>query len=140
MNDLVTLVTAMGSLIATGAVLYSLIVLRNQLRLQVFLEYTRRFDDIQFAPEHFNIIWTEMSPEQSTAAQVAFRKYFDLCSQEWWLNQTGKIESGVWKVWSRGIEETINSRGGSFAWGQMRSSYGAVFPGFSSYVDSLKRA
>lgn len=48
LQNLLTVLASTGSLVATIAVVYSLTMLRNQLRLQVFLEYTRRFDEIEF--------------------------------------------------------------------------------------------
>ena len=123
--------------IATFAVVYSVLALRNQLRLQVFLEYTRRFDEIEFQNGGFQCAWTQLTPKQAHKAERAFRKYFDLCSQEWWLHHTGKIENRVWDVWARGMADIVNTPGGRYAWKVIQPEYHNVFPGFASFIDEL---
>jgi hypothetical protein len=137
LQNLLTVLASAGSLVATGAVIYSLVVLRNQLRLQVFLEYTRRFDEIKFPDGSFTARWVDLDPKRARKSQRAFRKYFDLCSQEWWLHHTGKIENRVWEVWVRGMADIINTPGGRHAWKVIQPEYQTVFPGFASFIDEL---
>jgi hypothetical protein len=134
---LLTVLASAGSLVATGAVVYSLIVLRNQLRLQVFLEYTRRFDEIEFPEGAFVEPWPRLTKKRARKAERAFRKYFDLGSQEWWLHQSGKIESRVWEVWARGMADIVATAGGRHAWQTIRPEYQNVFPGFASLIDEF---
>lgn len=137
LQNLLTVLASAGSLVATGAVVYSLIVLRNQLRLQVFLEYTRRFDEIEFPDGAFADPWPSLSKRRARKAERAFRKYFDLCSQEWWLHQSGKIEGRVWEVWSRGMADIVTTPGGHHAWQTIRPEYQNVYPGFASFIDEF---
>ena len=137
LQNLLTVLASAGSLVATGAVVYSLIVLRNQLRLQVFLEYTRRFDEIEFPEGAFVEPWPRLTKKRARKAERAFRKYFDLCSQEWWLHQSGKIESRVWGVWARGMADIVATAGGRHAWQTIRPEYQNVFPGFASFIDEF---
>ena len=137
LQNLLTVLASAGSLVATGAVVYSLIVLRNQLRLQVFLEYTRRFDEIEFPEGAFVEPWPRLTKKRARKAERAFRKYFDLCSQEWWLHQSGKIESRVWEVWARGMADIVATAGGRHAWQTIRPEYQNVFPGFASFIDEF---
>jgi len=137
LQNLLTVLASAGSLVATGAVVYSLIVLRNQLRLQVFLEYTRRFDEIEFPEGAFVEPWPRLTKKRARKAERAFRKYFDLCSQEWWLHQSGKIESRVWEVWARGMSDIVATAGGRHAWQTIRPEYQNVFPGFASFIDEF---
>lgn len=125
--------------VATFAVIYSVLALRNQLRLQVFLEYTRRFDEIRFPDDSFLARWADLGPKRARKAERAFRKYFDLCSQEWWLHHTGKIENRVWEVWARGMADIVNTPGGRHAWKVIRPDYQNVFPGFALFMDGLLR-
>lgn len=134
---MLTVLASAGSLVATGAVVYSLIVLRNQLRLQVFLEYTRRFDEIEFPEGAFVEPWPRLTKKRARKAERAFRKNFDLCSQEWWLHQSGKIESRVWEVWARGMADIVATAGGRHAWQTIRPEYQNVFPGFASFIDEF---
>jgi hypothetical protein len=136
-QNLLTVLASAGSLVATGAVIYSLVVLRNQLRLQVFLEYTRRFDEIEFPEGAFADPWPRLTKKRARKAERAFRKYFDLCSQEWWLHQSGKIESRVWEVWARGMADIVATGGGRHAWQAIRPEYQNVFPGFASFIDDF---
>ena len=137
LQNLLTVLASAGSLVATGAVIYSLVVLRNQLRLQVFLEYTRRFDEIRFPDGSFVTKWIDLAPKQARRSERAFRKYFDLCSQEWWLHHTGKIENRVWEVWARGMADIVGTSGGQYAWKVIRPEYQNVFPGFAQFIDGL---
>jgi len=137
LQNLLTVLASAGSLVATGAVIYSLVVLRNQLRLQVFLEYTRRFDEIKFPDGSFTSRWVDLDPKRARKSQRAFRKYFDLCSQEWWLHHTGKIENRVWDVWARGMADIVNTPGGRYAWTVIQPEYQNVFPGFALFIDKL---
>jgi hypothetical protein len=110
LQNFLTVLASAGSLVATGAVVYSLIVLRNQLRLQVFLEYTRRFDEISFPEGAFAEPWPSLTKRRARKAERAFRKYFDLWRERVYqikyaeyLDDLAQIEEdedaeGLWEI------------------------------------------
>jgi len=130
------------SLVAAVAVIYSLAQVRAELRLQVFFEYTRRFDQISASlpAGALDRPWVELPVEDAARTEAAMRQYIDLCSQEWWLNSAGRIDRGVWEVWERAIAEMLATPGGSYAWQTLRPGYLNVFPGFAAFMDEAVAA
>lgn len=67
-------------------------------KLQFFAEYTRRYQDIILRmPDNSN------DPQWLKYMQL----YFDLCSEEFYLNKIGHIDKDVWKLWVQGMEMSM---------------------------------
>src|SRR2546422_9587327 len=89
--------------------------LGRQLKEQVYLEYTERYRQIlgSLPPGaltmEFDVDGTrEDSPEWQRIV-VLLNQYFDLCSEEFKLNQRGLVTEEVWSDWLEGISGAMGS-------------------------------
>ena len=78
---------------------------------QMYIEYTRRYQDILkalpfgcFDPDGLTKDSTLTSEQRSTV-----HAYIDMCSEEVKLRLRGKIEAHVWKDWEDGIRLGVKS-------------------------------
>lgn len=63
------------------------------------------------------------------------RSYFDLCSQEYFLYQKGKISKEVWCEWEEGILSSFNYPAFQIAWNQLSSSE-AMYADFKVFISA----
>jgi hypothetical protein len=99
------LVTFLGVVVAAVALWCQLAKLNQQLTLQHFAEYTKRYQEItQKFPEDINELGFKIEGRGDYPATMrAMRTYFDLCFEEWYLNNRGFIDARIWEVWQGGM-------------------------------------
>ena len=100
----------------------------KQSRMSLFAEYTRRYQDIIIRmPEsvylgHFDTKNTEV---------VGFmRLYFDLCSEEYWLNEEKMLPERTWDIWVEGMHTTLKQKSFREAWKYLSGHYDEDFARF----------
>lgn len=95
-------------------------VFSQQLRLSFFADYTKRYQEIILNfPEtinepNFSFDGLEKDVRDKTIRYM--RAYFDLCSEEFHLNQKLHIDEDVWKIWKSGIEFAFKKKAFQDAW------------------------
>jgi hypothetical protein len=94
--------------------------LANQLRLQTFSEYTKRYQEIILHfPEDINerqFDFGKLNNETRERTMRYMRAYFDLCLEEFWLHEKGFIDEEWWKVWEGGMSTAFNKIAFRNAW------------------------
>ncbi len=116
----------------------------NDSQLKVFLEYTRRFDDISKSfPVSFR---TSLSPadekiqsaklEADEELQHAILRYFNLCCEEHYLNANMFVTTEIWDLWSQSIKEILKNKLFLSAWQRNREHY-EMLPDFVSFMDQI---
>lgn len=126
--------TFLSVIVAITAIWLQIKKLNNQLIIQQFSDYTKRYQEIILHfPENIN----EQSFDFSTAPNKNItmrymRAYFDLSFEEWHLNQRKMIDSETWKVWEGGIKTALSKTAFSNAWLVIKkdTSYGQEFEKF----------
>jgi hypothetical protein len=109
---------------------------RKQTRLQSFLEYTRRYHDIMLhLPEGINRQSFRLNslPKNVRDDTLRYmRAYYDLCSEEFALNQMGHIHPEFWALWEEGIGQTVSMPAFKQAWSIIDKDtvYGKEFRSF----------
>ncbi len=92
----------------------------NQLKLNFFAEYTKRYQEIILnLPESINesdFEFSKLSEEDRNKTLRYMRIYFDLCSEEYDLWMAGYIEERIWKNWKEGIEYAFSKKAYRDAW------------------------
>jgi hypothetical protein len=84
---------------------------RDQLRVSVFLTYTDRYATVMRGVPFdarrpgSNYRLASRSNDERIRVLEAFREYFNLCSEEIWLHDRGRIDNDTWKVWERGMQQ-----------------------------------
>lgn len=93
--------------------------LSDQLFMQGFSEYTRRYQEIVLLfPEDINeqaYLIPDALVERGKIMRP-MRAYFDLCYEEWLLHKEGLVRDGIWKIWRSGIVSAFSKPAFKQAW------------------------
>ena len=107
-------IAQLGVLAVTAvAVRVSLRGLRDQLWLQTFSEYTRRYvESIDLLPAgarrpYGEWDFSDLSDPIRQALVIAVRHYLNLCSEEFYLHSRRRIDADTWDVWIAGMRSTM---------------------------------
>ena len=131
-------ITAVGMLLATlGAIFITQCnankqnkQMLKQSRMSLFAEYTRRYQDIM-ARMPASVYSGQF--DTKIAEVVGFmRLYFDLCSEEYWLNEEKMIPERTWSIWVEGMQTTMNQEPFKKAWDRLSGHYDEKFYRFFS--------
>ncbi|MFW9880695.1 MAG: hypothetical protein ACFFG0_47110 [Candidatus Thorarchaeota archaeon] len=83
--------------------------LKNQIWINTFLNVTRRYQEIiskiplKYYNENLNF-----SEEELMRDMELFRSYFNLCSEEFILKESGNIKEEIWEKWLKEMEKLIS--------------------------------
>ena len=108
----------------------------KQLRLQNFMEYTRRYQEIILNfPETINeptFKLVNLTDGVREKTMRYMRAYFDLCYEEFILHEKKFIDDTFWKIWKGGMEAAFAKPAFKQAWEAISkdSSFGPEFVGF----------
>ncbi|MEI7502576.1 MAG: hypothetical protein WCJ61_04775 [Paludibacter sp.] len=98
--DLIQLLLLLIAISTLTIVIYNF---KQQLKESFFTDYTKRYQEIMLhLPEKYytnEATYNELKDE----AKAYLRAYFDLCSEEYFLKSTKKIDKDVWDNWKQGI-------------------------------------
>lgn len=100
---------------------------RKQRKLQMYAEYTRRYQDI-FMNMPDDIYNGTAEIDERTKRYM--RLYYSLCSEEYQLWQQGFVKEGVWELWVDGMQiETSQKNYKIFhdAWNAIKKEYNIDF-------------
>lgn len=108
--------------------------LSQQVKLQHYSDYTKRYQEIALKfPEEVNRKdFSLVGREDYDKTMRYMRAYFDLCFEEWDLNNKQLIEPTFWSVWKGGMAFALTKPAFQQAWSIIRrdSSFGAEFEAF----------
>ena len=106
----------------------------NQLRLQNYSEYTRRYAEIVLKlPEDVNSSEFELDGRKDYDSTMRLmRAFFDLCFEEWDLHNRNLIDDGDWNIWNSGISTAMDRPAFIQAWAKVTKTtrYGSKFDNF----------
>jgi len=130
--------TVLGVVVAAVAIWIQIRKLNEQLMLQHFADYTKRYQEIilQF-PENINESGFVLGLHPDYARTMRqMRAYFDLCFEEWYLNQRRLLDKEIWNVWRSGMEAAFSKPAFKQAWVQIKSdtNFGSAF---EQYIEGL---
>ena len=107
-----TIITGVGVLIALSIAIVQYRMIRQQMSLNFFSDYTKRYQQIFLNfPVNINdpeFSFDKLKPEIKENTLIYMRVYFDLCSEEYFLHSIKKIDKKIWKEWSSGIIYTFS--------------------------------
>lgn len=112
----------------------------NQMFVQIFADYTRRYSDIIDLVPHSartGIKLADLGSNEQEQFIKAMRKYMNLCSEEFFLVETSRLDKGTWAMWQKGIKATLTDYP-SFAevWDLIKAEY-AFYPSFQEMILGL---
>lgn len=103
----------------------SLDMAMEQNKLQMFAEYTRRYQEI-FASMPDDVYAGEVKMSDVKAERF-MRLYFDLCSEEYHLWRNGHIPDDVWNLWKEGMQIATKQKHYKEAWNLLKGEYSTDF-------------
>ena len=125
------------------SILFALRQLRSvsqQLTIQNFSDYTKRYQEIILSlPENVNDDQFQIEdlhePDREKLMR-SMRAYYDMSFEEYWLNQTGLIWKPIWTIWSGGMKTACSRPAFRQAWQIIGndSDYGVEF---HQFIDKL---
>ena len=112
------LVVAIASIVVTH------IMDAKQRKLQMFAEYTRRYQDIfmNMPDDIYN-----RTAKIDTRTKRYMRLYFDLCSEEFHLWQNKEVPDEVWNLWVEGMQIACNHKIYKNSWDVIKGEYNKDF-------------
>ena len=111
-------------LVAIIAIVFSQYSDRKQRKLQMYAEYTRRYQDI-FMKMPDDIYNGTASIDERTKKYMRF--YFDLCSEEYHLWQGKFVKDSVWELWVEGMQIETEREIFHKAWEAIKKEYNTDF-------------
>jgi hypothetical protein len=115
-------------------------IFNDQLRLNFFSEYTKRYQEIILNfPENINqpdFDYGKLSEDVRNKTLRYMRLYFDLCSEELHLWKNGNIENETWRNWEEGIEFAFSKKAFRDAWKIIKLDT-RYYPDFSKWVTGI---
>lgn len=103
-------------LVAIIVLIITIINFNNQMKLNFFADYTKRYQEIMLhLPEDIEINYNGFS-ELPNEVKRYLRAYIDLCSEEYYLHQLKKVEHKIWVNWEQGIKAAFNINVFKDAW------------------------
>ena len=139
MNLVVQIATVVSIVIGIVAFFYGVKVYAKQMNAQVFLEYTRRYEDIM--KSFPKAAWgarldSEVAlPDPSDELSTCVLRYLNLCSEEYYLFRGKYLSKAVWGIWEREIARTLRVPLLRREWLRLCKEFDA-YPEFQSYVNS----
>ena len=110
----------------------------RQMTAQVFIEYTKRFDEIMqsFPPNAWGARLNsgESTPEDSNEISASALRYLNLCAEEYFLYKSGYLSKHVWGIWEAELKRTLRTPLYIREWKRLGNEFQA-YPDFLSYVD-----
>lgn len=96
----------------------------KQNRLQMFAEYTRRYQDIflNIPDDIYN-----GTAKIDARTKKYMRLYFDLCSEEYHLWKAKVVPDNVWDLWLEGMQIACNHQIYKNSWDAIKGEYSREF-------------
>ena len=133
-----------GNLISSSAAFVAILALflqsrstRKQLKLQNFIEYTKRYQEIILHfPENINDSNFKLeslpTDEVRDRTKRYMRAYFDLCFEEYILHQKKFIDKDLWSIWEGGMKTAFSKPAFLESWSLVKKDtcFGGAFVSF----------
>ena len=138
----ITVASLAAVVVSALAIVAGLRSVRDQLRIAIFLEYTKRYSKVM---QHMPFEAREPGGHYRLASQPekerhrilsVFREYLNMCSEEKWLHDHHRIDYATWSIWERGMRDTASFPSFGDAWKVLRPEYDA-YTDFQNFVNEL---
>ena len=128
------------TIIALAGILYSVHCFKSEMRIKLFADYTKRYQEIMLnlPPSTWtdDIDINDLPEGERSLAIKYYRAYFDLCSEEYFLWNNNQIDDRTWHEWRNGMQYSFSRKPVITAWRTIlvNSSYSTKF---SKFVEDL---
>jgi len=135
--DLIAVFSTVLTVASIGAGIW---VYWRQMNAQLFLEFTKRYDEVMSPLRSAGLHGDLSSDESADNADFdhVLLRYLNLCSEEFCLYTNHFMSKRIWIIWEAGISRTIRSRNVLSRWATLKAEF-VSFPAFVAWIDSLQR-
>jgi hypothetical protein len=144
-NQVIAVAGVATFVVTAAAILVTLKGVRDQLWLQTFSEWTRRYLDYVCKlpaaarnPDGSFSLDT-LDTQERDDLMNAFRMYVNLSSEEHYLHSRGNIDRETWRIWTLGMEDAFRAAWFRDTWLQIRHEYSA-YEEFRTFFDAFEAA
>lgn len=117
----------------------SLITQNEQTKHMFFSDYTKRYQEIILNfPENINdknFDYGSLDEKVYNKTMRYMRVYFDLCSEEYFLNKKRYIDKEVWEEWKDGMKVAFNNKAFKTAWKKV-TEHSIFYKEFKNFVNN----
>jgi len=135
--------TLISVAVAAFGLLIGVVVYRRQMNAQLFLEYTRRYQQIMESfpadARDARLSLNEKLPKSSKALTFCVLKYLNLSSEEFYLYKKHYLSKSIWSIWEKELKRTLRSPLLRREWSKLRNEFES-YPTFSRYVEETQRS
>lgn len=111
-------------LVAVVTIIYTQYKDRQQNKIMMFSEYTRRYQEILI---HMPESLFSDTGKLDEKAIIHMRLYFGLCSEEYYLWKNDMIPGHIWQMWKDGMQITTDREIYKIAWEKLKYNYNKDF-------------
>lgn len=110
--------------------------------MSTFIEYTERYSaivdglpaDVRDPRAHVDL--AALDDEKRLHILGVMRRYFNMCSEEYFLAQEGFLYGAVWEIWKTGIRDMATYPFFDDTWRALRQEY-SLYPDFQDLIRDL---
>ena len=132
-------IAALSTVLTVASIGAGIWVYWRQMNAQLFLEFTKRYDEVMIPLRSAGIhadLASEDSTDNADFDQVLLR-YLNLCSEEFYLYRNHFMSKRIWRIWEAEISRTVRSGNVLSRWATLKAEF-VSFPAFVACIDSLK--
>ena len=126
--------------VAVGAMAWQLRLSNKQSKMQTFLTYTQRYQDIiinmPVGIESDNFSIENLEEKEREHLLRWLRAYFDLCSEEYFLNQNKLVDTNAWQLWESGMTDSLKKPAFIKAWTEIQKNK-YFHQEFAGYIEKI---
>ncbi|GAB4222354.1 MAG: hypothetical protein Kow0062_19360 [Acidobacteriota bacterium] len=142
LDQIAQLSTAIAAAVGALGLVVGVVIYRRQMNAQVFLEYTKRYEEVMRSfPREGRLARLSSEgepPPPSDDLTLAVLRYLNLCSEEFYLCRKRYLSRGVWRIWEDELKRTLRTPLLRREWAQLRREFEA-YPEFAEYVDRVQK-
>jgi hypothetical protein len=133
--------TLISGIATFAGLLVAIFVYKRQTNAQIFMEYTRRYEEVMGGlPSHARTARTNSGavvPPSSDELTYQMLRYLNLCSEEFYLRKRGYLAAEIWGIWEGELRRTLATPLLRREWTTLRQEF-ASYPEFQRYVDAAQ--
>jgi len=129
-----------STLIALFTLARQIYISNKQSKIKTFFTYTQRYQDIvvnlplNIKSNDFSI--NKLEKKEKEHLLIWLRAYFNLCSEEYYLNKKKLVDSDIWELWELGIHDSLKLIAFQDAWKELKNNE-YYEKDFSNYINNM---
>ena len=141
LNELVQIGTLISAFLMFVGLAIGVLMYRRQMNAQLFLEYTKRYEDIMNAfPADSRDARLKIdcdTPKESDELTLVILRYLNLSSEEFYLWKSRYLSQEIWRIWEDELLRTLRTPLLMREWLKLKHEFES-YPAFSTYVKNAQ--